>query len=58
MVALALILFGSVFQAYAADTVKHRAPHEFLDLCSVNSSFFAERILLRNGSYGLTRLHK
>ena len=30
-VALAHILFGSVFHAFAAD----RAPHEFFDLCSV-----------------------
>ena len=41
---LALILSGSVFQAFAADTVYDRAPHEFLDLCFVNSSLFAERI--------------
>ena len=41
---LALILFGSVFQAFAADTVNDRAPHEFLDLCSVSSSLFAQRI--------------
>ena len=27
------MLFGSVFQAFAADTVNDRAPHEFLDLC-------------------------
>ena len=32
--------------------------HEFLDLCSVISSLFAERIFPRSGSYGLTRLHK
>ena len=32
IVALALILFGRVFQAFAADTVNDRAPHEFLDL--------------------------
>ena len=57
-VALTLMLFGSVFQAFAADTVNDRAPHEFFDLCSVNSSLFAERIFPRSGSYGLTRLHK
>ena len=39
-VALALILFGSVFQVFAADTVNDRAPHKFLDLCSVNCSLF------------------
>ena len=36
------MLFGSVFQAFDADTVNDRAPHEFLDLCSVSSSLFAE----------------
>ena len=56
-VALALILFGSVFQAFAGDTVNDRTPHEVLNLCSVNSSMFAERIFPRSGSYGLTRLH-
>ena len=55
-VALALILFGSIFQAFASDTVNDRAPHEFLDLCSVNSSLFAERIFQQSGSYSLTRL--
>ena len=54
-VALALTLFGRVF---AVDTVNDSAPHEFLDLCSVNSSMFAERIFPRTGSYALTRLHK
>ena len=58
MVALALILFGSVFQAFAADTVNDRAPQEFLDLCSVNSTLFAEPIFPCSGSYGLTGLHK
>ena len=29
------------------DTVNDRAPHEFLDLCSVNSSLFAERTFVR-----------
>ena len=58
IVALALISFGSVLQTFAADTVNDRAPHEFLDLCSVSSSLFAERIFPRSGSYGLARLHK
>ena len=58
IVALALILFGSVFQAFAADTVNDRTTHELLDSCSVNSSLFAERIFPRSGSYGLTWLHK
>ena len=35
IVPLALILFGSEFQAFVADPVNDRAPHEFLDLCSV-----------------------
>jgi len=43
-VALALILFGHIFQAFAADMVNDRAPHECLYLCSVNSSLFAERM--------------
>ena len=46
IVALALILFGSVLQAFAADTVNDRAPHEFLELCYVNSCLFAERIII------------
>ena len=58
IVALALILFGSVFQAFAVDTENARAPHEFLDFCSVNNSLFTERIFPPSGSYGLTRLHK
>ena len=32
IVELPLILFGSVFQAFAADTVNGRTPHEFLEL--------------------------
>ena len=32
IVALALILFGSVFQTFAADTVNDRAPREVLDV--------------------------
>ena len=58
IVALALILFGSVFQALAAETVNDRAPCKFFGLFSVNSSLFAERIFHRSGSYSLTRLHK
>ena len=47
IVALAQILFGSVFQDFAADTVNDRDPHEFLDLCSVSSNLFAERIFYK-----------
>ena len=37
IVVLALILFGSVFQAFAVLMVNDCAPHKFfLDLCSVN----------------------
>ena len=46
-ISLALILFGSVFLAFAAGTVNDRAPHECLDLCSVDSSLFAERLFPR-----------
>ena len=41
IVALALILFGHVFQAFAADTVNNLALHEFLAFCSVLYNVFA-----------------
>ena len=49
------MLFGSVFQAFAADTVNDRAPHAFLHLCSIISSLFAELVFPQSG---LTRLRK
>ena len=49
IVPLALVLFGSVFQAFAADIVNNRAPHKFLDLYSVDNSLFAERIFPWSG---------
>ena len=58
IVVVALTLFGSASQIFAADTINDRAPHEFFGLCSTRSNLFAERRLSRDGTYCLTRLHK
>ena len=47
IVAMALILFGNIFQAFAADTVNDRAPHKCLGLCYVNCSIDSQCSCLR-----------
>ena len=58
IIAVALILFGSTFQTFAVETIKDRAPHKFLVLCSTRSSLSAKRRLSQAGTCGSTRLHK
>ena len=38
IVVVALILFGSAFQTFAAETIKDRAPHKCLALCSTRAA--------------------